>query len=176
MAQARWPRLRLSQPVAGAADVTHVKHVITPMPGNDLLTLSPCFIGIASPGQRAILAAMARRTLIMLITLLALQFSWSAVSAYCMHETGIAAQHFGHHADSDAANNITAASDDKPADAKKTTAHAHCWSCAHGALSVNSLDGMPHPQVAEVAPVSTEVYLSSSYSAPPERPQWIAAA
>lgn len=126
--------------------------------------------------HRAILTAMARRTLIMLITLLALQFSWSAVSAYCMHETGTAAQHFGHHADGGGADDVVSPLKDKPADAKKTSAHSHCWSCAHGTLSVNSFEGMSHPQIAEVAPVSTEVYLSSCYTARPERPQWGASA
>lgn len=119
---------------------------------------------------------MVRRTLIMLITLFALQFSWSAVSAYCMHETGTAAKHFGHHADSSSSDDVASALKEKPTDAKKTSVHSHCSSCAHGTLSIDSFDGMSHPQVAEVVPVSTEVYLSSYYVAPPERPQWVVAA
>jgi hypothetical protein len=43
-------------------------------------------------------------------------------------------------------------------------------------LSIDSFAGITHPQIAEAAPVSTDVFLSSYYTAPPERPQWAAAA
>jgi hypothetical protein len=40
---------------------------------------------------------MKRHLLILLMLILPLQASWAAVSAYCKHETGKAAEHFGHH-------------------------------------------------------------------------------
>ena len=40
---------------------------------------------------------MRRWLAVLLLTLLPLQLSWAAVSGYCQHETGAAAQHFGHH-------------------------------------------------------------------------------
>ncbi len=40
---------------------------------------------------------MKRLLLILLLTVLPLQMSWAAVSNYCQHENGNAAQHFGHH-------------------------------------------------------------------------------
>lgn len=43
------------------------------------------------------LPRMARRTIYMMLMIVAVQFGWSAVSAYCMHETGRAAHHLGHH-------------------------------------------------------------------------------
>ena len=119
---------------------------------------------------------MVRRTLLMLITLLALQFSWSVVAAYCMHETGRAAQHLGHHPDTHVSDEVASALKENPSDAKKTSAHTHCASCAHGTLSIASFDGIAHPRGAEAVPVSTERILSSYYTAPPERPQWAAAA
>jgi len=119
---------------------------------------------------------MVRRTLILLVTLLALQFSWSVVAAYCTHETGSAADHWGHHPDTNASDEVASALKENPSDAKKTSAHSHCASCAHGTLSIASFDGIAHPRGAEAAPVSTELILSSYYTAPPERPQWAAAA
>jgi len=112
---------------------------------------------------------MVRRSLILLITLLALQFSWSVVAGYCTHETGRAAKHLGHHPD-------TTASQDEPADGAKNAGHSHCASCAHGTLSIDSFVGLTHPPIAEAPPVSTDVFLSPYYTAPPERPQWAAAA
>jgi len=118
---------------------------------------------------------MARRTLIMLIALLALQFSWSVVAVYCTHETGRAANHFGHHPDAGALDDVASVLKEKPSDAKKSSVHSHCSSCAHGTLSISSFEGISHPQVAEAAPVSTDIILSSYYVAPPERPQWVVA-
>lgn len=43
------------------------------------------------------LAAMRRWLLIFLVVFLPMQLSWAAVANYCQHETGAAAQHFGHH-------------------------------------------------------------------------------
>lgn len=119
---------------------------------------------------------MVRRTLIMLIALLTLQFSWNVLAAYCTHETGKAANHWGHHPDTNPADNFASALKDKPTDVKKTSVHSHCASCAHGTLSIDSVKSISHPQIAEAAPVSTEIILSSYYTAPPERPQWAAAA
>lgn len=40
---------------------------------------------------------MKRLLLILLLAVLPLQMSWAAVTGYCQHESGKAAQHFGHH-------------------------------------------------------------------------------
>lgn len=119
---------------------------------------------------------MSRRTLLMLMTLLALQFSWSVVAAYCTHETGKAANHWGHHPDTNASDKLASVLKEKPTDAKQSSAHSHCASCAHATLSLDSFEAISHPQVAEAAPVSTEIVLTSYYTAPPERPQWATAA
>jgi ABC-type nickel/cobalt efflux system permease component RcnA len=119
---------------------------------------------------------MARRLLFMLITLLALQFSWSVVAGYCAHETGRAAQHWGHHPDTNAADELASAPAEHPADTQKSTAHAHCASCAHGTLSVPGMEIAAPARVTEQAPESVDIILASHDTAPPERPQWRAAA
>ncbi|MRW92058.1 hypothetical protein GJ699_18855 [Duganella sp. FT80W] len=113
---------------------------------------------------------MLRRSVLLLITLLALQFSWSVLAAYCMHESGSAAQHLGHHPDSD--NGHSVAQQDSSPDAKKSSPHTHCASCAHGTLSIDSLDGIAPPHFANAAPLASVAIPSSRYTAPPERPQW----
>ncbi|MCH8617895.1 hypothetical protein [Undibacterium sp. TS12] len=112
----------------------------------------------------------------MLIALLALQFSWGPVAAYCLHETGKAAQHLGHHSDSDTQNDGASVLKEKSGDIKKASAHSHCSSCAHDTLSISCLDCISPLQVAEAAPVSAKVILSSYYVVPPERPKWTFAA
>lgn len=40
---------------------------------------------------------MRRILLILLLAILPFQMSWATTAAYCQHEQGTAAQHFGHH-------------------------------------------------------------------------------
>jgi hypothetical protein len=40
---------------------------------------------------------MRRWLSILILVFLPFQFTWAAVGGYCQHETGAAAQHFGHH-------------------------------------------------------------------------------
>lgn len=105
----------------------------------------------------------------------ALQLSWSAVAAYCEHETGRAAQHFGHHSSDADSHKVASADKDKPP-AKKTSLHSHCSSCAHATLS---FDGLPVAlaivEPIRLPPSSSLPLLSFSHSVRPERPQWNAA-
>lgn len=123
--------------------------------------------------SRDILPRMARRTIYMMLMIVALQFSWSAVSAYCMHETGRAAHHLGHHPHSAGSDDVASVLKDKPSLAKKTSPHSHCSYCSHGVLSFDALESTAtHPQLAGLAPMESIKSLSSSYTIPPERPQW----
>lgn len=119
----------------------------------------------------------ARRFIYLVLTILAIQLSWSAVAAYCEHESGRAAQHFGHHSSEADGHKLASDGKDKPSgSAKKVAMHSHCSSCAHGALS---FDGLPVAvailEPIRIAPPVVSRHYSSSYSAPPERPQWISA-
>jgi hypothetical protein len=105
---------------------------------------------------------MTRRILSCLLLMLAFQFTWSAISAYCMHESGVAAQHLGHHqhkpesGDQPAYEKLAAADDGKQPSTKKT-AHSHCSSCVHAVLA---------------PAVGSDVKFNSIIQIPPERPQW----
>jgi len=121
---------------------------------------------------------MLRRFVYLALTVLALQLSWTAVSAYCMHEAGTAARHFGHHqhADHDADHADTQAVKDPTGAAKKFAAHAHCASCSHAVLAIDLYHASLHPLTIGTAPTGVLPYFSSVATAPPERPQWRAAA
>ena len=119
----------------------------------------------------------ARRFIYLVLTILALQLSWSVVAAYCQHESGRAAQHFGHHSSEVDSHKLAFAEKEKPAGAKtKATMHSHCASCAHAALSFEGLPvALAIIEPMRLAPPAVQLHYSSSYSARPERPQWISA-
>jgi hypothetical protein len=119
----------------------------------------------------------ARRFIYLVLTILALQLSWSVVAAYCQHESGVAARHFGHHSSEMDAHKLASEDSGKPSGpAKKLAAHSHCSSCSHATLSFDSLPVAVAILVpARVAPPAIPLLYSSSYSARPERPRWISA-
>ncbi|GAB2841014.1 hypothetical protein GCM10027277_05000 [Pseudoduganella ginsengisoli] len=116
-------------------------------------------------------AAMTRKFLFFMLTIVALQFSWMAVSVYCGHESGRAAQHFGHHQHSGHAGDVQ--SSKSATLAKKLTPHTDCSSCSPAPLAPATTDNalvhgalmLPLQAMALSAP-------SSAYTPPPERPQW----
>jgi len=120
---------------------------------------------------------MARKFILFVMTVVVLQFSWTAISAYCAHETGRAAQHFGHHQHSGSADELASVAQDKsPSAAKKLAPHAHCSSCSHATLAPINLEAVAlHPIAVEADPVALVSALASAYQPPPERPQWTAA-
>ena len=126
----------------------------------------------------AILFSMAaRRFIYLVLTILALQLSWSVVAAYCEHESGRAAQHLGHHSSEDNGHKVAFDAQEKPSGStKKSTVHSHCSSCAHISLSFGALPvAVAILEPVRVVPPVISLHFSSSYSARPERPQWISA-
>lgn len=120
---------------------------------------------------------MLRRSLYLVLAVLMLQLSWSTVAAYCGHETGRAAQHFGHHAADTDENARVADNDGKSADpAEKASLHSHCSSCAHTTLGLDALPAVIALAAPDsLGPPAAPFQYASSWSARPERPQWIAA-
>jgi len=117
---------------------------------------------------------MTRKFLFFVMAIVVLQFSWTAISAYCEHETGRAAQHFGHHQHTAHADDVA---DKSSPLAKKLAPHADCASCAHMTLAFAKVDAVArHPLDAEADPLVADAPLSSAYLPPPERPKWTAAA
>ncbi len=122
---------------------------------------------------------MLRRSLYLVLAVLMLQLSWSTVAAYCGHETGRAAQHFGHHgADKDGHDRVADAdgNDTSSDPAKKASLHSHCSSCAHTTLGLDALPAVIALAAPDrLGPPAASFQYASSWSARPERPQWIAA-
>jgi len=124
---------------------------------------------------------MTRRFLSCLLLLLAFQFTWTAISAYCTHESGVAAQHLGHHQhrpdpDAQESSEQLAADSDGTSPTSKKMAHTHCASCAHAALALSAFEPAVYRSLASVAPAFIVPAFSSVVQTPPERPQWRATA
>jgi hypothetical protein len=116
---------------------------------------------------------MLRRTVsLVLAFVIAFQLSWAAAGTYCMHETGRAAEHFGHHAHVEDGNEFSSAFKDKQTSVKKLAVHPHCASCHIMAPIIYTPQPLAHVEWASIAPQSVILALSSAYSSPPERPQW----
>lgn len=108
---------------------------------------------------------MHRLFIIFLLVVMPLQLSWAAAGAYCQHEQGAAAKHFGHHDHQH--------KEGKPSGKVAGGVDADCPNCHLG--SVN----LPTTPTLFVAPtVSLLISLSSLPSLPstvphePERPKW----
>lgn len=119
---------------------------------------------------------MTRRFVYIIAAIIALQFSWTTVAAYCMHETGRAAQHFGHHQHVEDGDEFPVAAKDTPSVVKKFAVHTHCASCHHATVAIDTWHAPLYLQWASAAPDTDIVLLSSIYTSPPERPQWNSAA
>jgi hypothetical protein len=111
--------------------------------------------------------------------MIALQFSWSAISAYCTHESGLAAQHLGHHQHQvDASEQIVLIEPGGASGSKKVgSLHSHCPSCSHAA----STPAIPEQTTLDVVTtdfhtVASDTVFTSLILSPPERPQWRVAA
>jgi hypothetical protein len=115
---------------------------------------------------------MRRWLTILLLVFLPFQFSWAAVAGYCQHETGVAAQHFGHH---DHQHQTTADQEGAP-DANKTLGagiDGDCVAChASCAAAVFSMANLPASSSASLAIPWLPGNLTAPPLAHPERPNW----
>lgn len=116
---------------------------------------------------------MARRFLYVFLALIAFQLSWNTLGAYCTHETGRAAMHFGHHEHHSSADELTAAAKDKREPTKKLVHDSHCCASAHMSIAAPDLLEV-QTIIKSVETLASGVILvpSSVYLTPPERPQW----
>lgn len=119
---------------------------------------------------------MAKRFLYMFAIVFILQMSWSVAIAYCMHESGKASQHFGHHQHKHEGENVASADDNTPP-VKKATSHPDCASCSHGSLIIFawSADSVQPGLSAHDALAPSRPH-AAPYLGMPERPQWTFAA
>lgn len=112
---------------------------------------------------------MRRWLIIFFLLLLPMQLSWAVGTAYCKHEAGAAAQHFGHHehqhTDDEGANSPTLNAN-SAADADCSTCHAGC-----GSAIVNSTS-LPAIHLSSGLHSWQHFRFSSHTASLPERPNW----
>lgn len=123
-----------------------------------------------------IIKPMLKRFLQMLIVALTLQLTWGVSSAYCMHESGKASQHVGHHQHQHQSSN---ADDDDGDDAKpsKIGGDPDCATCTHSSVGVFAFDAtqlLLSTSIHEIPPNLARQ--PAPYLGAPERPQWMVAA
>jgi hypothetical protein len=109
---------------------------------------------------------------IFLLVFLPLQLTWTVADAYCQHESGLAAQHFGHHDHQhapDAGKPVT------PDPAQFGASDPDCGDCLAGSVSVlaDSLTIAMLPNLAPALP-HYRAHLPFPPRQPIERPQWLA--
>ncbi len=117
---------------------------------------------------------MVKRFLYLLVLAFALQMNAAVASVYCMHETGTASEHFGHHQHEH--QNIEG-DDGGSTPTGNPGADPDCASCSHGSSANLSWSSNPgqrvhssHDQLAQL-PSRPTPYLGL-----PERPNWAVAA
>jgi len=117
---------------------------------------------------------MRRFFAIILLALLPFQFTWAAVAAYCGHESGVAAQHFGHH---EHQHHADAGANQVDGDAAGKALSGNDLDCGH---CHGNCSGMPTPlndvkplDVASHPGTPVEGIVRTLTHSPPERPQWV---
>lgn len=148
------------------------------MTGQDRVTSTRrCHIQLRPLQFRVYNSPMVKRILYMLIVTFTLQLSWGVASAYCMHETGKASQHFGHHQHDHKSSNADGDAEKSPS-LKKSTVHADCATCNHhGSAGMAVWQQAPAQANSSVAQDGAPtVSLPLPYLGLPERPQWNRAA
>jgi hypothetical protein len=116
---------------------------------------------------------MRRFLILFLLFALPLQVSWAAVATYCKHESGAAAQHFGHH------EHVHQAKQPEPAkDPSTLTVDNDCVTCHlanAGVLPIPFLSMPSEPLQAERLGRHIAL-LPCLLPDRPERPKWARAA
>lgn len=112
---------------------------------------------------------MRRWLIFLLLVVVQFQYSWVLAAAYCQHESGSAAQHFGHHhhphhagaADGDAPLQVPGGGD------------GDCVACHAGiAGALSGFDWLPASGFGAETISPPAGPLPAPPTAPPERPNW----
>lgn len=114
---------------------------------------------------------MRRILAILLLVLMPLQAGWAAASAYCQHETGAAAAHFGHH------EHQHHSGDGGREPAKSAGADPDCGAChASASFTLPHLAGVSALPLPMAPPPSFILPALPEHASAPERPNWLAPA
>lgn len=113
---------------------------------------------------------MKRLLLLFLLALFPLQASWAAVAAYCQHEEGQAAEHFGHHDHKHEASN---ADKSEPLGKAFAGLDLDCASCLGGHIKPLMAEAVSLPTLSAPPPALPRSlpYLSIAADLP-EKPNW----
>jgi hypothetical protein len=119
---------------------------------------------------------MRRWLLVLLLVLLPLQFSWAAVAIYCGHETGVAADHVGHHnhAPHDHGGKAAGPGGEGKTDGSSTNASSFdCGHCHSYSVSMVHVPSLIEPLPLDGAPSGRgDTSWAEHVPAQPERPKW----
>lgn len=118
---------------------------------------------------------MRRWLVLLMLAFLPLQFSWSAVAAYCSEEAELLAGHAGPHEHAHDAEGHSSGAEDHPAAGEPDPAAAdsdcnHCHGHCTGMLADFNESVAPAQVEPPAAPRAAPTL--SRALAPPERPQW----
>lgn len=116
---------------------------------------------------------MRRLLLILMLLIMPFQASWGAASVYCSHESGAAAQHFGHHS-----HQHKAEADDSKDTKPLSVVDADCAFCQ---FSNAGMFAFPAHAIPMISPQTQSPSLGADSFAVirperPERPNWDRAA
>jgi hypothetical protein len=115
---------------------------------------------------------MRRFLIVFLLFALPLQVSWAAVATYCKHESGAAAQHFGHHEHEHPAKQADPAKD--PSSLIVDNDCIACHLASAGVLPAVFSSVLSEPPSGER--ISNRIVILPHLDADrPERPQWVRA-
>lgn len=117
---------------------------------------------------------MRRWFLIFLIVLVPVQLSWAAVASYCQHESGVTAQHLGHHEHQHEASAEPSNDGDPHAKSKFVGAvDVDCGTCHAGSCSAMLQSfNLVMVKLPSEANSPSVLHLSSQPASLPERPNW----
>lgn len=115
---------------------------------------------------------MRRLIAIFLLVLLSIQSTWTLAAAYCQHETGVAAQHFGHHE-----HKHQAGDNAKDTKGPLSSIDSDCAACHASCIAGLISFAATQPIVGGVADhIWSPQFLTSPPGDQPERPNWFASA
>lgn len=116
---------------------------------------------------------MRRFVIIFMLLLLPVQITWAGISVYCKHESGAAAQHFGHHEHDHQANQPEPAKDPSTLTVDNDCVACHMASAGILPVAFSSMSSEPLQAERLGRHISLLPCLLPDR---PERPQWVRAA
>lgn len=126
-----------------------------------------------SPSRCAKTPMIKRLFFVFLLVVVPIQMSWGAAAGYCRHESGDAAQHFGHH---DHRHHPLPADGKDASGQSSLQPHADCAACHLNCPTATSASSVSVTLPGAFFIADAPRPLSSMFPEGPERPKWMPAA